>query len=408
MMNFSLIIPAFEDGHFLQVRIAGLTLLKRLAQTARRAGIQRVIVLGPKMDLPPEDGESVEFVSRFQDLRKSPLGICILLKSGYLPEVAFLKSLLQWPPRPSAFFFHHLPALLVLEGANVSRLEKLWERKGFDRLFDDLKQGSFSEFLTPDSARIYEVRDSRKIAGVEDQLFKGLIKDTEGLMSKYLERKISIAITRRLVQTSVTPNQMTLVSILVGLAGAFFMGINRGSWQVAGSCLFLLHSILDGCDGEIARLKFAESRWGGLLDFWGDNVVHSAVFIAIAWEWWARTQFLFPIVLAAFAVSAAWGSAGLIYWKTMRNKGKEGPLYTSISPSPVKNKIVRIADFLSRRDFIYLAVILAFFGHLDWFLYAGAVGTPVFAAVLLGLMTWEGIKFGWGMKAEGESGGKGE
>ena len=28
---------------------------------------------------------------------------------------------------------------------------------------------------------------------------------------------------------------------------------------------------LDGCDGELARLKFKESRWGGLLDFWGDN-----------------------------------------------------------------------------------------------------------------------------------------
>jgi phosphatidylglycerophosphate synthase len=225
-------------------------------------------------------------------------------------------------------------------------------------------------------------------------------------MSKHLERKISIAITRRLVQTSITPNQMTLVSVLVGLIGAFFMGIHKGFWQMVGSGLFLLHSILDGCDGEIARIKFAESRWGGLIDFWGDNVVHSAVFFAIAWEWWARTQILFPFVLAALAIFSAWGSAGLIYWKTMRSKSGEGPMYTSVSSSPQKNKITQIADFLSRRDFIFLVIILAFFGHLDWFLYASAVGTPVFAGVLLGLMAWEKIKISRGMRAGEERRGK--
>src|SRR2546426_3192414 len=38
----------------------------------------------------------------------------------------------------------------------------------------------------------------------------------------------------------------------------------------------LAHSILDGCDGELARLKFQHSRWGAVLDFWCDNVVHVA------------------------------------------------------------------------------------------------------------------------------------
>ena len=44
----------------------------------------------------------------------------------------------------------------------------------------------------------------------------------------------------------------------------------------------LTHSILDGCDGELARLKFMQSRRGAMLDFWGDNIVHVAVLPALA------------------------------------------------------------------------------------------------------------------------------
>lgn len=76
-------------------------------------------------------------------------------------------------------------------------------------------------------------------------------------------------------------------------------------------------------------------------------------------------------------------------------------MYTSLSSSPEKNKISQIEDFLSKRDFIFLVVILAFLGHMDWFLCASAVGTPVFGGAV-GLMAWDKIKTGRGMKAEEE------
>jgi hypothetical protein len=123
---------------------------------------------------------------------------------------------------------------------------------------------------------------------------------------------------------------------------------------------------------------------GGLLDFWGDNVVHGAVFLAIAVEWWHRTGREFPFLLAGLAILSALGTAGLIYWRTMRpEKCENGPLFTSLFSSTQKNKTERAADFLTRRDFIYLVVILSFFNHLDWFLILSAIGTPVFFLVVL-------------------------
>jgi phosphatidylglycerophosphate synthase len=390
MENCSLLIPAAGRGYLLRLRIGGLTLLDRLGHLARKSGIPRVIILGPRPETEPSGPASLKFVSRYQDWPEDFPGAYIVLKCGYLPDEAFLKSLAESIRGRSTFLIGHCPAAFVVPGSQEG-LQRLWEEGGFGRLYEELK-ASGAEVLAPVSGKIYDVRDAGKIAGTEKQLFRELIKDTEGFMSRHFERKISLALTKRLVRTSITPNQMTVLSILVGLAGAFFLGVSKGFWQVLGSCFFLIHSILDGCDGEIARLKFAESRRGGLLDFWGDNVVHSAVFLAIAWEWSAGGRILFPLGLAAVAVSATWASATLVYWKTMRSGRGGGPLFTSVSSSPEKSRTAQIMDFLSRRDFIYLVVLLAILGHLDWFLYAGAVGTPVFAGVLLGLMIKEKLR----------------
>jgi phosphatidylglycerophosphate synthase len=247
----------------------------------------------------------------------------------------------------------------------------------------------------PAGAGVFEIQSAQDLPGAERWLLDGLVKDTEGFMSRHVERKISLAISGRLAPTRVTPNQMTILSVVVGLGGAAFFLSSRPAMQFAGALLFLAHSILDGCDGELARLKFQTSRLGGILDFWGDNVVHSAVFAAIAIGWWHKTEEIQPLLLGAAAIGGTLLSAGFIYFQTMSNAshasgssharaGREGPLFTSVSRSG-DSRISRMADFLARRDFIYLVVILAAFGKANWFLILGAVGAPLFFLVLVGL-----------------------
>lgn len=390
MMNYSLIIPAFFDEQFLKVRIAGLTLIDRLFHEARKCGIQKVFVFCSNPDSLKPLNNSVQFVSKIDKMKKIPQMSSIILKCGYLPDALFFESLLKSIDGKFSYLIPHYPSILVVkENNDTQKLKKLWDKSGFDSLYDEFKNSPFSKVLDIKNGNIYDTRSPERIFFVENQLFKDLIKDTEGFMSRHFERKISIAISKRLVETSITPNQITVISMLIGLLGAFFMGISRGLWQILGSILFLTHSIMDGCDGEIARIKFSESRLGGLLDFWGDNVVHSAVFIAIAWEWWNRTQVFFPLLLAIFAVLGCLASAGMVYWKTMRFKNEKGPLYTSVSFLKEKNTLNKVADFLSRRDFIYLVLILSFFKHLDWFLICSALGTPAFLLLLLWLYAKE-------------------
>jgi phosphatidylglycerophosphate synthase len=211
----------------------------------------------------------------------------------------------------------------------------------------------------------------------ERRLLRGLVKDTDGFMARHFDRRISLQISRRLAPTSVTPSQITLLSTALGLCGAPFFLSAHWSWQTVGALLFLLHSIVDGCDGELARLKFQESRYGGILDVWGDNVVHVAIFACIAAGWALSAAATWPLWLGTAAIVGTLGSAGLVYWRQLRVKDGSGPLFTSVSTAP-DDRLVRLMDAASRRDFIYFVVVLALFGKSSWFLLLASVGAPIF------------------------------
>jgi len=237
------------------------------------------------------------------------------------------------------------------------------------------------------SIRDIPVHDDADRKQMENKLLAGLVKDTEGIMSRLVNRRISLAVTRRLMNRNVTPNQMTWVSMAIGLSGAlFFLLPGRGA-QITGALLFLLHSILDGCDGELARLKFQESRAGGIFDYWSDNTVHVAVFACIGAGWALHAEAPWAWLLSLLAVAGTLVSAWLVFSHTMRNRDEDGPLYTSVSTENGKSMLVRIADLLSRRDFIYLVLLLALFGKVHWFLAITAVGAPAYAMVLLAIIS---------------------
>ncbi len=214
------------------------------------------------------------------------------------------------------------------------------------------------------------------------RLMGALVKDTDGFMARHVERPISLQISRRLAGTAITPNQMSLISIAVGICGGPFFLSARPLMQTIGALLFLAHSILDGCDGELARLKFQQSRWGGVLDFWGDNIVHTVIFGCMAVGWSLSAAANWPLWLGAAAVFGTLGSASFVYWRLMRLKDGGETLFTSVSDAP-ERPLARLLDSASRRDFIYLVILLALFGRSNWFLTLAGIGAPIYFLLVL-------------------------
>lgn len=85
--------------------------------------------------------------------------------------------------------------------------------------------------------------------------------------------------------TPVSPNQVTLVSALVGVAGAVAIALGSYSWLVWGAVLYALSNVLDCSDGQLARMTGRFSRYGRIYDGVADYVVGLATFLAIGIGW---------------------------------------------------------------------------------------------------------------------------
>jgi len=367
--------------------VLGLPFLRRVVLTAQRAGFSTILVptFDPSGITPILEGTLALAVTPSDMSAHIPPGKLVLLASHVLPTQQSLKWLLDKPIQLGrAYLFGQIAALIETSEAPASR-----------SILQDVFQGcgSFLEFARAcptsvedgDIEGLYPMTSVENFREAERRLLRGLIKATEGFMSRMVERKISLAITRRLVSTRVTPNAMTLVSVGIGLLGALFFLSSEWVFQLMGALLFLSHSILDGCDGELARLRFQESRWGGILDFWGDNVVHVAVFACMGIGWSLSLHETWPLWLSVLPVAGTIGSAWFAYRHTMQDANVAGPLFTSVLRSPDARASHLIVDTLARRDFIYLVVVLSAFGKASWFLVMSAIGTPIYFLILLWL-----------------------
>lgn len=376
--------------------LAGLPLLARIVIAGARAGFAPILVHPAFADargLLAGAGAS----PLVPDARSASSGRAriVLLAANVLPRVEWLRSLLAMPIEPGRAYSDGA-SVAVLEAGDPSVILAHALRA------DDVRAcvASLRDALAVVDGRLggdgrFTLASPRAVPEAEAWLLRGLVKEAEGFMSRHVERRISLALTRRLASTRVTPNAMTLVSVGVGLLGAPFFLSSAPASQLTGALLLLSHSILDGCDGELARLKFQESRVGSLLDFWGDNMVHVAIMASIAVGWSRAVDALWPLALGAVAVTSVLLTAGFVYRRTRQPTAVAGPLFPPGGRHGA-SRWARMADLLARRDFIYLVVLLAAAGKSSWFLVLAAVGTPIFLLALVWLARAEARPRGGG------------
>jgi 1L-myo-inositol 1-phosphate cytidylyltransferase / CDP-L-myo-inositol myo-inositolphosphotransferase len=371
--------------------ILGLSLVQRATLAARRAGYCEVLALSAKDGVaagPAGVPGWSRFVANLTSAHAAPL---VIAPAAVLAETDWLERLAEAPVEPAAWAAVPNRVAVIAAASAADALQALDEAdaaRDLSAVEDRLARRFGPPAAIPSGIDPIVVAAPADVPLAEQRLMRALVKDTDGFMARHVERPISLAISRLLAPTAITPNQMSLISILVGICGGPFFLSSRASLQTIGALLFLAHSILDGCDGELARLKFAESRWGGVLDFWGDNVVHVVIFACMGVGWSLAAAAGWPLLLGAAAVLGTLGSAGFVYWRLMRAKDDGGALFTSVSAEPGR-RLARVLDSASRRDFIYLVLILAFFGKSNWFLLLAGIGAPIYFCLVVFLAARE-------------------
>jgi len=135
-----------------------------------------------------------------------------------------------------------------------------------------------------------DVDDEAALQKAKQSIIQQLFKPTDGPVSRHINRRLSVKISAYLAQYDVSPNLITLASfILAVLSGIFFF---FGGYQniLVGGILAQLSSILDGCDGEIARLKFKGSDFGKWLDRVLDRYADGFIILGMTHALWLSTN----------------------------------------------------------------------------------------------------------------------
>lgn len=138
------------------------------------------------------------------------------------------------------------------------------------------------------------------IRKAQRELFKDSKKETNGWVAIKINAKISIPISRFLSRYSIHNNWITLMNLPVALLGPWLFLGNGYRCAALSGLVFQLGSILDGCDGEIARTKLQVTKFGGWLDTALDNFSYLAFFLAVG-VWQSRVQanpFYFQALMA--------------------------------------------------------------------------------------------------------------
>ena len=129
-----------------------------------------------------------------------------------------------------------------------------------------------------------------------------LKKATDGPVSRYLNRPISVRITKCLLKTNITPNHVSFLSFVLSLIGGIFFFLGGYINLVVGGILAQVSSIIDGCDGEIARLKFQVSDFGEWFDAVLDRYADAMLLFGLTLHIYSANRSIFPLLIGFTAI----------------------------------------------------------------------------------------------------------
>ena len=173
---------------------------------------------------------------------------------------------------------------------------------------------------------------------------------------RYIVRPPAALLVRAVLGTSVTPNQLTVVSFLLGLAGGLvYLGGTPLFFALAG-CLVMLSTIFDSADGMLARTKNMASRFGAYLDLFLDRIADYAVLLGMSFGYYFYVQDARYLVFGLLTIGLYFLQVCLYYVVNIykgQDKSGEGAEAKSLVVF-----IIFVLSFFSRLDALLLLVFL--------------------------------------------------
>lgn len=351
------------DSAAAHLRVAALPLLDRLLVALHRAGCHP-ITLATREPLPPlprSRAWNIAFETS-ADLAGPPPG-SVALHAEALVEAADLRRLLAAPS----------PSRLTTPDGKPLPVATIGSAPTPADLASHLTQAQ----PLPARGVACAVRTPAEARAATKTLWASITSSSDGFVDRFFNRPAGRPLSRLLIHTPVTPNAISIVSILIGVASALLFAVGQHTVSILAALLFQVSAIIDCVDGDVARSVFKESPLGKWIDLVGDQVVHLSVFAGIA----------AGLLRAGHGMEAGWlglsaaVGAALSFAVVLRGLRRARRRGTD------DNRMQRILDAVTNRDFSVLVLALAIADRLPWFLWMAGIGSHVFWIGLLVLQS---------------------
>jgi CDP-L-myo-inositol myo-inositolphosphotransferase len=311
-------VEAHIEEFFVVTGYRGEVVRPFLDDLARRCGIRLTHIVNDEW----EQGNGISVLKAKEVLREPFL----LLMGDHLVEPSILKGLTEYLPNDGEIVLavdRNVRNGLVdltdvtrvwTEDGQVRDIGKgLEPYNGFDTgiflcspsIFDaleEIRRETEGEIALSDAVRLLGARGKVRVFDIGDQfwvdidspedvdkaervLLKRLAaKGTDGPVARYLNRPFSIRLSRWLSRLPVTPNQLSVGVFLVSMVAAVLFFFPGYLPLLVGGVIAQTASILDGCDGEVARLKFQRTEYGGWLDAVLDRYADAFLLMGLTWH----------------------------------------------------------------------------------------------------------------------------
>jgi len=403
------------------IQLLGLSLIERVILTAKDAGIDEfVIVVGFRGDKVKEKlgngakyGVKITYVENKEWEKENGVSVLkakdvlkeeedfILLMSDHIFDLSILKGLLKYvkvKKNECVLCVDKLENVFDLEDTTKVLMEKNTLKaigKGIKNynaidcgvfyytpvIFNALEKAvAKGKYTLSDGVRYLikwgkirgfdiggkfwgDIDTPESLEYAKGKMLNSLEKPTDGIISKHINRRISRQITARIVNTNLTPTQITVISFLTALVSAAFFFLGGYKYLIIGGILVQLASIIDGCDGEVARLKFLTTDYGAFVDSILDRYADAIIILGLIFGYWILKKDISVWIIGFFTIL---GSFMISYTNARHENVFENPI-NGKRGIPIRRDmrlfLIMIGAFLNQ--VLILLLILAIFTNIE-------------------------------------------
>jgi len=403
------------------IEFGSLPQIKRLVITAQRAGIQHFTIITEDCDSPLKDllanDKRIESTITWVNLQET-------IQFEHIPYLIIQSNLLTTPQAISSFLEGEIENDQIYILSDTS--DDLWVKIDQDRVLEITPDGgkAVGAFIASGELLNQNYSDSKSLYGMvpqmvnegkakyrkfmgkywmrlsdntntakeaEDLIFNYVGKTATGWISRNINSKFSLPTSRQLIKTPLTPNMISIgINIIGSLCGIFY----ALGHPVIGALFMHTATILDRCDGEVARVKLMETKKGEWVDTISDQFTVLSFLLGVPIGYYLISEkpialilgginisiFLFFVIWSFYFLTRYTNSGSLVTYFKVDNLVE--PQKTSFI-----RRIIKIVRPMGRRNVYSTAFIfIAIFGGYPWLL-----GITTIAAILFFIHQFEDI-----------------